>query len=100
MSTEIWLIRHGETAWNAKKRLQGWVDTPLNDLGRKQALSVQRYFEQHDFALDHIISSDLQRAIETAEIAFEIPREKLIKFSSIRERSYGLFEGQGWKKID
>lgn len=65
--TTIGLIRHGVTDWNNLGKAQGISDIPLNNLGRKQASTVgDRLFEEGKW--DMIISSDLSRAIETAEI--------------------------------
>jgi len=97
--TEIWLIRHGETDWNAEQRLQGWRDIPLNDVGKAQALSVQRYLEQQRIDFDAVLSSDLQRAIQTAQIAFEPYGYQVEQLSMLRERNYGIYEGQPWQQL-
>lgn len=97
--TEIWLIRHGETDWNAEQRLQGWRDIPLNDSGKAQAKSVQRFLEQQRIAFDAVLSSDLQRAIQTAEIAFECTPESIICLPQLRERNYGIYEGHPWQSL-
>jgi broad specificity phosphatase PhoE len=60
------LIRHGQTEWNATGRWQGQADPPLNDLGRAQARQTAQELISHD--IDVLISSDLARARETAEI--------------------------------
>jgi len=62
----IYLLRHGQTQWNAKNLLQGHTDIPLNTNGVKQALKVAREIES--VKIDYIFSSDLSRAKETAEI--------------------------------
>lgn len=67
-ATDILIIRHGQTAWNKKKRLQGHSDIPLNEEGRLQALTLAKTLQIEP--LDVIFSSDLQRARQTAnEIA-------------------------------
>lgn len=99
MKTEIWLIRHGETDWNAQQRLQGWIDIPLNEMGKQQALAVRRYVQQHQLQVDHVISSDLSRAAETAQIAFELPAGAITCYNSLRERNYGIYEGELWQKL-
>lgn len=99
MKTEIWLIRHGETDWNAEQRLQGWRDIPLNEAGRQQAKSVQRFLTQQNIAFDAVLTSDLQRAIQTAQIAFEGYPTVLNQDAQLRERNYGIYEGQPWRNL-
>lgn len=65
--TTIGLIRHGITEWNSLGEAQGVSDIPLNEIGRKQASDIgDRLFQEEKW--DMIITSDLSRAIETAEI--------------------------------
>lgn len=95
--TEILLIRHGETAWNASKRLQGHVDIPLNAEGQRQAAAVGHALAEE--ALDAVISSDLQRARQTAE-AVAARRGMSVQIErGLRERCYGAFEGLLYAEI-
>lgn len=98
-TTQIWLIRHGETSWNAEQRLQGWRDIPLNEEGTKQAQSIQQYLKQNPLELDAILSSDLQRAIQTAEIAFSGMGLAVEQDPKLRERNYGIYEGHPWRNL-
>lgn len=89
--TEILLIRHGETAWNAVRRLQGHLDVPLNDEGRRQAAALGRALLNEP--LDAIYASDLQRALQTAQ-AIAASRSMPIHIEAgLRERCFGGFEG-------
>lgn len=95
--TEILLIRHGETAWNAIKRLQGHLDIPLNAEGERQAAALGRALANE--GLDAVISSDLQRARQTAE-AIATPRGMTVSSDrGLRERCYGGFEGMLYADI-
>ncbi len=95
--TEILLIRHGETAWNARKRLQGHLDIPLNAEGEMQAAALG--LALMDEPLDAIISSDLQRARQTAK-AIAAPRGMEVRIDAgLRERCYGAFEGMLYAEI-
>jgi len=95
--TELLLIRHGETAWNAIRRLQGHLDIPLNAEGQRQAAALGRAL-QHE-RLDAIISSDLQRARQTAQ-AIAAPRGMTVQPErGLRERCYGAFEGMLYAEI-
>lgn len=95
--TEILLIRHGETAWNAEKRLQGHLDVPLNAEGRRQAAALGRALR--DEHLDAVIASDLSRAKETAQ-ALAASRDLPVRIEpALRERCYGAFEGLLYEEI-
>jgi broad specificity phosphatase PhoE len=65
-SNEVLLVRHGETDYNATRRFQGRIDTPLNDRGRAQSRSLARALTSE--GLVALYSSPLARARETAEI--------------------------------
>lgn len=95
--TEILLIRHGETAWNAIRRLQGHLDIALNAEGMRQAAALARAIE--DEALDAVYSSDLLRARQTAQ-AIAAPRGMEVMLDrGLRERCYGAFEGMLYAEI-
>jgi probable phosphoglycerate mutase len=69
LSKNIYLFRHGETNWNKLKKPQGCEnDIPLNDNGRKQSESIGKYISDTNFKVDLIISSNMSRANETAQI--------------------------------
>jgi len=89
--TEILLIRHGETAWNAERRLQGQLDIPLNEEGKRQAAALARALTAEP--VDAIISSDLRRARSTAQAVAEACGLPLQTDPSLRERCFGAFEG-------
>lgn len=89
--TELILIRHGETAWNAEKRMQGHLDIALNAQGLRQAAALGRALR--DQSIGAIISSDLQRAMQTAQ-AIALPRGiPIATDAGLRERCFGVFEG-------
>lgn len=95
---EILLIRHGETDWNAEKRLQGHLDTTLNAEGRRQASALGQALL--DEPLDAIYASDLQRAKNTAQ-AIASPRGMhVVTEAALRERCYGAFEGLRYADIN
>lgn len=95
--TEILLIRHGETEWNAVRRLQGHLDIALNAEGERQAAALGQALL--DEPLDVIVASDLQRAMQTAQ-AIAQPRGMTIQVDpGLRERCYGAFEGVMYSEI-
>jgi broad specificity phosphatase PhoE len=67
VSTRILLIRHGETAWNADGRWQGHAPVPLNDAGLEQSRLLGHYLAERGPRLDALYSSDLKRAMQTAQ---------------------------------
>lgn len=87
---ELTLIRHGETDYNAERRMQGQLDIPLSDNGLQQAQQLAKRLKDREY--DYVYSSDLARAYVTAKTCF--PKGKIITDSRLRERSYGDFEGK------
>src|SRR5690349_17894064 len=95
--TLIFLIRHGETAWNREGRIQGQRDTPLSPRGEEQSRRLSARLK--NFSLDEVYSSDSLRSRQTAEIALE-GRQLPIAFSAgWRERNYGEWEGKTWAEL-
>jgi probable phosphoglycerate mutase len=96
--TTILLIRHGETAWNAERRLQGHLDIPLNPEGERQAglLAAALACEP----LDVLVSSDLMRARQTAQAIAGLRGMPLQIDPGLRERCYGGFEGLLYSEIE
>ena len=91
MSTRICFIRHGETDWNAEKRIQGQIDIPLNETGRAQALAMAFNAAHHNF--DAIYSSDLMRARDTAGMLAARRGLDIKILPPLRERHFGIFQG-------
>jgi len=89
--TELLLVRHGETDWNAAGRLQGHTDRPLSDYGRKQARRLAEELTGEEF--DAIYASDLARARETAEIVAEQLHLPVVLDPDLREKNWGTWEG-------
>ncbi|HEU4846276.1 MAG TPA: histidine phosphatase family protein [Burkholderiaceae bacterium] len=95
--TNILLIRHGETAWNAARRLQGHTDIALNDEGQRQAEALGRALAGE--RLDAIIASDLERALQTAHAVASQHGLPVHTDPGLRERCYGVFEGMLYAEI-
>lgn len=97
MNTTILLIRHGETAWNATRRLQGHTDIALNDEGVRQADALARALAAEP--LTAVISSDLLRARQTAQAVADWHGMQVGIDRQLRERCYGGFEGLQYAQI-
>lgn len=90
----LFLVRHGQTAWNAQSRLQGRQDVPLNERGRSQALSIADLLST--IPLDRVYCSTLVRSLDTAQ---EIGRSNvsspaIIRSSLLDEMALGVLEGE------
>ncbi|KVH92574.1 Histidine phosphatase superfamily, clade-1 [Cynara cardunculus var. scolymus] len=91
--TEVVVVRHGETEWNAEKRIQGHLDIDLNDVGRQQAVAVAERLSGES-NISAIYSSDLKRALETAQtIASRCGGLEVIQDPNLRERHLGDLQG-------
>ena len=89
--TRLCIVRHGETDWNAQRRIQGQIDIPLNATGRQQAEATAKGLLGLPFAA--IYSSDLQRAHDTAAAAAALLQLPVRPEPGLRERHYGEFQG-------
>ena len=88
---KLLLVRHGETDWNAQGRYQGHSDLPLNPKGFKQ---VQQLAERLlPLQIDFVFSSDLQRALQTAQILVTGRETTIQTDPQLREMNFGLLEG-------
>merc|ERR1712087_406568 len=92
MTTEVLVVRHGETAWNKEGRLQGQHDPPLNDQGRAQADAVARYLATQSRPSAAVYTSDLIRAEATAVAISERVGAKVIVKGGFREKGLGIIE--------
>lgn len=92
---KIYLLRHGQTDWNIQGRLQGRMDIPMNENGRKQILEIAERLRELQFTADMIISSPLGRAKESAEIVAEKIgyQDAIVYDAGFLERSFGMAEG-------
>ncbi len=89
--TIMYAVRHGETEWNRAGKMQGWHDSPLTDLGLAQARAVAEGMAGRHVEL--IYSSDLKRAVDTANIIADRLKVKVNIDSRLRERNMGEMEG-------
>jgi len=94
---DILLIRHGETAWNAERRLQGHLDIPLNEVGLRQAEALAASLAKE--GIGAIVSSDLSRARQTAAALGKVCGLPVDIDASLRERCFGAFEGMLYADI-
>lgn len=89
--SHLYLVRHGQTAWNAQRRLQGRIDISLNEAGTAEAERLREELAGKTFAA--VYSSPLQRAYETARILNRPHGHEIQVHSDLQEASYGALEG-------
>ena len=89
--TRLCLVRHGETEWNAARRIQGQIDIGLNATGLRQAEAAGRWLKTAGIMA--LYSSDLKRARTTAEAIGQALGLVPVLVPEMRERRYGTFEG-------
>ncbi len=95
--TRLILVRHGETVWNVELRFQGQRDTALNARGRRQARQVAERLR--DEPIRAIYSSDLSRAVDTAQAIAEIHGLPVFTDAALRERHFGEWEGLNREEV-
>ena len=86
---KLYFVRHGETEWNVKKKIQGKTDIPLNENGIRQAKELSCQLVEEDISVKHVYHSPQLRAAETARIAAEalhatcIPLDGLVEMNQL-----------------
>jgi uncharacterized phosphatase len=99
VTTQLFLVRHGETDWNLQHRIQGLTDIPLNETGREQARATGELLASRQW--DGVYSSPLLRAFETASIvATATGQDTPQTIEALVERNYGDAEGLNFGEIE
>ena len=88
---EIFVVRHGTTEWNRKRKIQGGTDIPLDDKGILMAEMSGQTMLRQGITFDHVFSSPLSRAYETARLL--VPYLDVVKDDRLSELVFGEFEG-------
>ncbi|MCD6345348.1 MAG: histidine phosphatase family protein [Anaerolineae bacterium] len=95
MSLRLWLVRHGQSTWNAEGRIQGWADPPLSAHGQRQAEQVAGRLAAVELAA--IYTSTLQRAAQTAQAIGEATGLVPIPDERFKEHGMGKATGHDWE---
>src|ERR671921_2532215 len=94
------LVRHGESEWNAKNLFTGWVDVPLSDKGRAEAIRAGELIAGAGLLPDVLHTSLLRRAIATAQLALDACERHWVPVRRswrLNERHYGALQGKDKK---
>jgi broad specificity phosphatase PhoE len=95
----LWLVRHGESTWNAEGRIQGQSDGPvLTEEGAQQSAQVAERFQSGQ--VESLYASDLWRAQQTATIVGAALRLDVRTDKALRERCFGVYEGLPLDSLD
>ncbi len=92
MSVRLFVVRHGQTVMNQKGKSQGWLDSPLTERGKAEALIVRDWLENRHLQFAYGYSSDLGRARQTLDLLVhgEFPTEEK---AGLREMTLGKMDG-------
>lgn len=93
----LYLVRHGQTAWNDRQIVQGHSDIELDAIGHQQAREVAEHFR--GTPVERIVTSDLCRSLETARRISQVLEVPLETNVALRERGFGVHEGQPYELI-
>ena len=95
----LYIMRHGQTDWNLGNKVQGTSDIELNNTGLIQANEAAEYLKNGQFGIKRIVSSDLKRTAQTAQVIGNKLRVVVDYDSRLREYNFGQIEGCTVPKI-
>jgi probable phosphoglycerate mutase len=87
----LYLVRHAQTELNKEHKVQGWIDSPLTDLGKEQARILSRKFKDKEFKA--VYTSTLGRTKKTAKIICKNKNSPIYHLEDLKEMSFGRWEG-------
>ncbi|QLG60856.1 histidine phosphatase family protein [Halorarum salinum] len=96
--TTVLLCRHGETAWNRERRVQGWAPTSLTDRGCEQSGALADHVAA-GYDVDRVVASDLERAAETARVLGRAVGADPELDPAWRERDFGRLQGLSYADL-
>ncbi len=88
---KLYIVRHGQTLFNLRHKTQGWCDSPLTQLGIRQAQTVYEYFKENNITFDGVYSSTSERCCDTTEI---ITSQNYTRLKGLKEWNFGILEGE------
>ena len=94
---EIYIVRHGTTVWNEKKRTQGRVNNRLSKNGKEKAKILAKKLK--DICFDYIFSSPLLRSVQTANLINKYHNNKIIKDKRLTDIDQGIFTGRYFNSL-
>lgn len=98
MGRRLIMVRHGQTTYNATRRMQGHIDTELSETGRAQARRAAGLLR--GAGIKRILSSDLERAATTAEAIGEVLGLEVRRDARLRETHLGEWQGRTGAEVD
>lgn len=96
---KLFFIRHGQTDWNVKGKIQGSLDVELNDTGISQAEELGRKILKCNYKFSKIYSSTQKRAVKTAEILSNAINKDYIPINGLEEMNLGEWQGLSWQEV-
>lgn len=90
---KIYLIRHGQTVFNAEHKISGQIETELTSLGKEQAQTLAKKLKNKGININSILCSTLKRAKDTAQIISKETKTPIVYDKNLQEFHNGIFEG-------
>lgn len=91
MKKTLYLMRHGQTLFNLRRKIQGWCDSPLTELGINQAKIAGKYFMDQKITFTQAYSSTSERACDTLECVTSMPYTRV---KGLKEWNFGILESE------